>query len=82
MFYEKIQATKAAAPVDSALPAPAGQQRPSPAAAALYQFLPSGKHVGFKRYRYGGNGSYRAAGRRGEAGGYRGGVSGTKQIRL
>lgn len=69
MFYEKIKATKAAAPMDSALPAPAGQQRPSPAAAALYQFLPAGKHVGFKRYRHGGNGPYRAAGRRERAGG-------------
>ena len=48
--------------MDSALPAPSGKQRPSPAAAALYQFLPAGKHGGFKRHRNGGNGPYRAAG--------------------
>lgn len=66
MFYEKIKATKAAAPVDRALTAPSGKQRPSPAAAALYQFLPAGngKPAGFKRHRHGGNGPYRAAGRR------------------
>ena len=77
MFYEKIKATKAAAPVDSALPAPPGKQWPSPAAAALYQFLPAGhgKPAGFKRHRHGGNGPHRAAGGR-RAGGCRGGVKG------